>query len=140
MSNSDSEYSDSEYSDSEYSVSSNSSISSDSYTYDDFSPYNLDKWIHIIDNIEFSDINGEEYKIAQSYELIKLEHEDIKYFIENKEFNNQELINKIKNLFNIKPEYFFKLSSRSPKDILEFDQTNRCCCAQIFNTTVGARA
>ncbi len=111
----------SDTSDTEYTDSSNSSNSSEKYTYDDFSSYNLDKWIHIIDNVKFSDINGEEYKIAQSYELIKLEYEDVKYFIENKEFNNEELINKIKNLFNIKPEYFFKLSSRSPKDILEFD-------------------
>jgi hypothetical protein len=108
-------------SNSEYSDSSNSDLSDD-YTYDDFSSYNLDKWIHIIDNVEFSDINGEEYKIAQSYELIKLEHEDVKYFIEYKEFNNEDLINKITNLFNIKPEYFFKLSSRSPKDILEFHE------------------
>ena len=45
------------------------SISSDDYTYDNFSSYNLDKWLHIIDNVEFSDINGNLYKIAQTYEL-----------------------------------------------------------------------
>lgn len=119
MSQNDSSYSDS----SDSSDSSNCSDSSDDYTYDDFSSYNLDKWLHIIDKVEFTDINGNLYKIAQTYELIKLEYSDVKYFIENKDFNNEDLINKIKNLFEKKPEYFFKLSSRSPKDILEFDMT-----------------
>ena len=100
------------------------------YSYKDFSLYNVDKWFEIVNNVKFKDISNKSYKICNEYKLIKLEFDDIKYFMKNKKFKN-DIINLI-NLNINKDGSFFKLSSRSPKDILEkntqyeiFDEDHR---------------
>jgi hypothetical protein len=103
-----------------------------SYSYKDFSSYNVDNWFQIVNNVEFKDIFNKNYKICNEYKLIKLEYEDIKYFMKNKKFKNR-IIKEINKFLSQNNEgYFFKLSSRSPKDILEknskyeiFDEDHR---------------
>ena len=62
--------------------------------------YSVDKWYHLIENWKAYSLNNEEYFPSTKYTLIPY----------SKEIN-------LKHLFP--GEYFFKLSTRSPKDILE---------------------
>ena len=87
--------------------------------------YNLDMWCNKLQD-EVIDIYEEKYKCIQDYSLLELNKEDIMYFLDNKTFNKNiklKIINLILNLQNkYKENYlFFRLNTRSPKDILEYN-------------------
>jgi hypothetical protein len=65
-------------------------------------------------------IKNEEYKFIKDSILIQFDKKEIIYFLNNKVFSNK-LKNKIYQKLDFKNDYFFKLSNRSPKDILKYD-------------------
>jgi hypothetical protein len=88
------------------------------YNVNSFYKYTIDKYYDIFDNFLVSTISNEKYKCNQDYILIEFTPlERIYYKINNKLSKYME--NKINKLFELRQEYFFKLSNRSPKDILE---------------------
>ena len=88
------------------------------YSVDLFYDYTIDKYLHLFDNLFISTIKDEYYKCNLDYTLIEFTNSERLYFYKNNCFS-KELTEKINKLFDIKKEYFFKLSNRSPKDILE---------------------
>ena len=88
------------------------------YSVDLFYDYTIDKYVHLFDNLFISTIKDEYYKCNLDYILIEFTNSERLYFYKNNCFS-KELTEKFNKLFDIKKEYFFKLSNRSPKDILE---------------------
>lgn len=78
--------------------------------------YTIDKYYKVIQEWEATDIQGNLYKPATSYNLIELTREETATLLQEKQFS-PEFLAKIEKLFP--GEYFFKLSLRSPKDVLE---------------------
>jgi len=83
---------------------------------DDFYPYTYDKFYPILKDFEVKTLEGKLYKCVKKSILIEFENKEIKYFFKHKKISKR--IQK-KILPHIKNESFFKLSNRSPKDILE---------------------
>ena len=72
------------------------------------------------------DIYQEKYKCIQDYSLLELNKEDIIYFLEHKTFDKNIKLKIINLIINLQNKYqdnylFFKLNTRSPKDVLEFN-------------------
>jgi hypothetical protein len=88
------------------------------YNVDIFYDFTIDKYCYLFDDFQVSTIKGENYKCNLDYNLIEFTPLEIQYFIRNKKLS-KHITKKINKLFEIKSEYFFKLSNRSPKDILE---------------------
>jgi hypothetical protein len=88
------------------------------YNIDLFYAYTIDKYIYLFDNFYVSKINGEKYKCNKDYILIEFTPLERLYYQRNKKFSKY-LSNQLNKLFYSNTEYFFKLSNRSPKDILE---------------------
>ena len=88
------------------------------YNIDSFYAFTTDKYCYLFDNFQVSTIIGEKYKCNLDYNLIEFSQLDRIYFLRNKKLS-QHISNKINKLFELRNEYFFKLSNRSPKDILE---------------------
>jgi hypothetical protein len=86
------------------------------YSIESCQDYTVDKWCHLIENWIIKNTNGEKYKPGTSYKLILLPRNEVKYLMKNKTFSSI-ITNKINELFP--NEYFFKVSLRSPKDVLE---------------------
>ena len=91
---------------------------------EEYYPYTIDKYYYLFDNFFIKSLNGEIYKTNKDYMLIEFTPLERIYFKRNKKFSSS-LRFECNKLFNIKStiktEYFFKLSNRSPKDILEND-------------------
>ena len=89
------------------------------YNVNSFDKYTIDKYYDLFNNFFVSTLSGDKYKCNQ--ELIFIEFTPLEriYFKLNKKISKY-MENKIDELFKIKLEYFFKLSNRSPKDILEY--------------------
>jgi len=89
----------------------------------DINDYNLDKWFYKLQD-DFVDIYQEKYKAIQDYTLLEISKDNINYFIDNREFKDiyrlqiTELITSLKNKY-LDSYLFFRLNTRSPKDILE---------------------
>jgi hypothetical protein len=81
----------------------------------------IDKYYKLFDNYLIKSITGERYKTNKDYILIEFTYLERIYFARNKCFSIH-LKNEINKLFSYEKEYFFKLSNRSPKDILESGQ------------------
>jgi hypothetical protein len=83
-----------------------------------FYAYTLDKYIHLFDDYYANTINEKKYKCNKNYKLIEFSFLERIYFMRNKKFSKYfcKILSK---LFESNNEYFFKLSNRSPKDILE---------------------
>jgi hypothetical protein len=88
------------------------------YNVDTFYDFTTDKYCYLFDNFETTTIYNERYKCNLDYILIDFTPLEIQYFIRNHKLSRY-ITTKINKLFDIKTEYFFKLSNRSPKDILE---------------------
>ena len=92
----------------------------------DFNFYNsfsLDKWIPYLQD-DFTDIYQEKYKAIQDYTLIELDKSDVSYLLDNKTFSKNLKLKIINTILNLQNKYqdkylFFRLNTRSPKDILE---------------------
>lgn len=80
--------------------------------------YNLENWYNILKDTNFYDIYNNIYYPIQEYKLIKINKEEILYFYKNKEFTNN-IKRAIENI--LIEDCFFRLNTRSPKDILEFN-------------------
>jgi len=74
------------------------------------SDYFIDKWYKKLQDWDIG------YCPVTTYKLIKFSQQDIRYFLKKKQFS-EHLKKELETLFP--GEYFFKLSHRSPKDILE---------------------
>ncbi len=90
------------------------------YSVENFESYTFDKWYNILKNKTIKNINNKIYNFIKKSILIEFSKQDINYFIKNNKFTN-ELKNNILNTLEIEKSYFFKLSNKSPKDILEND-------------------
>lgn len=89
------------------------------FTVESFEEYTVDKWYNIFNDFIIMDIHNNEYKCYRNFILIEFSKLEILYFLRNKKFPIT-LIKKLEQILDGK-EYFFKLSNRSPKDILEYD-------------------
>lgn len=87
---------------------------------EEYYPYTIDKYYDLFDNFFIKTLNGDIYKTNKDYILIEFSPLERIYFKRNKKFSSK-LRFECNKIFNIKYEYFFKLSNRSPKDILEND-------------------
>ena len=88
------------------------------YNIDSFYKYTIDKYYDIFDNLFITTLDGEKYKCNNDYILIEFTPLERIYYKSHRKLSKY-MINKINKLFNKNSEYFFKLSNRSPKDILE---------------------
>lgn len=88
------------------------------YNIDSFYKYTIDKYYNLFENIIITTLKNEEYICHQKYILIEFTYDEQNYYKEDK-ILSEKMINKINEIFNENSEYFFKLSNRSPKDILE---------------------
>ena len=89
----------------------------------EYYPYTIDKYYKLFDNFLIKSINGDTYKTNKDYILIEFTPLERMYFKKNKSFSKKlkSECNKLFILNSTLSEYFFKLSNRSPKDILEND-------------------
>lgn len=94
-------------------------IQSEDYKVEDFEDYTFDKWYYKLKDIEMKNIKNEKYQFIKKSELIEFDKSEIIYFKNNKIFSDK-MKEKI-NLFLNGKDYFFKLSNRSPKDILKYN-------------------
>ena len=94
-------------------------LEEDDFTVESFEDFTVDKWHKIFENHSIKDIHNNIYKCYRDFILIEFNKLEILYFLENKKFCIN-MVNKLEPILN-KKEYFFKLSNRSPKDILEFN-------------------
>jgi hypothetical protein len=88
------------------------------YKVENFELYTIDKWYNILKNIEIVNLNGETYEFIKSSIFIEFSKLEILYYIRHKRFSNR-LRQDINNKLDFNKSYFFKLSNRSPKDVLE---------------------
>lgn len=88
------------------------------YKVENFERYTMDKWHSLLKKIELSDIFGNKYKFIKDSTFIEFGKLEILFFIKNNKLSNN-IKNNINNLLDFNKSYFFKLSNRSPKDILE---------------------
>lgn len=80
--------------------------------------YNLEHWYNLLKDCEFYDVYYNNYKPIQTYNLIEITKDDISFFQKNKIFTE----NIKKNIDELLIEdCFFRLNTRSPKDVLEFN-------------------
>jgi hypothetical protein len=86
------------------------------YTLKSCQEYTVDKWYNLVENWEATTIDGRKYKPSTTYRLIKISREEVQYLIKNKKFHS-EFSEELNSLFP--NNYFFKVSVRSPKDVLE---------------------
>jgi hypothetical protein len=92
----------------------------ENYKVEDFEDYTFDKWYYKLKDIEMYNIKNEHYQFIKESILIEFDKLEIIYFLHNKAFsNNMKYI--INSKLNFTQDYFFKLSNRSPKDILEYN-------------------
>jgi len=91
--------------------------------------YNLENWYNNLKDYDFYDIYNNKYKAIQTYNLIELTKDDIIYFNKYK-ILTYTIQNNINNI--LREDCFFRLNTRSPKDILEvntdieiFDEDSR---------------
>ena len=91
----------------------------DNFYVEDFEDYTVDKWHNIFNNVSITDIHNNNYKCYRDFILIEFSKLEILYFLRNKTFSIK-MINKLQDILDGK-DYFFKLSNRSPKDILEYN-------------------
>lgn len=89
------------------------------YMVEDFEDYTFDKWYYILKDMEMYNIKNEKYQFVKDSILIDFDKSEIIYFLNNKVFSDK-MKEKINSFLNGK-DYFFKLSNRSPKDILKYD-------------------
>jgi hypothetical protein len=88
------------------------------YTVGSFYLYTVDKYIKLFDNFYATTIDNKKYKCNIDYILFEFTPLERLYYQRNKKFSKY-LSNQLNKIFDNKKEYFFKLSNRSPKDILE---------------------
>ncbi len=91
----------------------------DDFFVEDFEDYTVDKWHNIFNDVVIRDIHNNIYKCYRDFILVEFSKLEILYFLRNKNFPIS-LIEKLEPILDGR-EYFFKLSNRSPKDILEFN-------------------
>ena len=97
----------------------NNNNDDDDFTVESFEDFTVDKWHNLFDNHLIKDIHNNTYKYYRDFILIEFSKLEIMYFLRNKSFSIK-MIEKLKTILDGK-DYFFKLSNRSPKDILEFN-------------------
>jgi hypothetical protein len=97
----------------------NNNVNDDDFTVESFEYFTVDKWHNLFDNHLIKDIHNNPYKCYRDFILVEFSKLEIMYFLENKSFSIK-MIEKLKSILDGK-DYFFKLSNRSPKDILEFN-------------------
>ena len=88
------------------------------YTVGSFYLYTVDKYINLFDNFYATTIDNKKYKCNIDYILFEFAPLERLYYQRNKKFSKY-LSNQLNKIFDNKKKYFFKLSNRSPKDILE---------------------
>lgn len=91
----------------------------ENYRVEDFEDYTFDKWYFKLKDVEMYNIKNEKYQFIKNSILIEFDKNEIIYFLKNKFFSNK--MKKKINSFLDGKDYFFKLSNRSPKDILKYD-------------------
>jgi hypothetical protein len=89
------------------------------YNVNSFDRYTIDKYYDLFNNFFVNTISNDRYKCNQELIFIEFTPLERMYYKFNKKISKY-MENKINLLFKIKSEYFFKLSNRSPKDILEY--------------------
>ena len=90
------------------------------YNLDTFYFYTIDKYHHLFSNLLVTTLNYDIYKCHQDYILIEFPYVERMYYKVYKKLSTL-MIEQLNKIFKseCKSEYFFKLSNRSPKDILE---------------------
>ena len=89
------------------------------YNVNSFDRYTIDKYYNLFNNFFVKTISNDRYKCNQELVFIEFTLLERMYYKFNKKILKY-MENKINVLFKIRSEYFFKLSNRSPKDILEY--------------------
>jgi len=89
---------------------------------EEYYPYTIDKYYKLFDDFLIKTLDEKYYKTNKNYILIEFTLLERQYFKRNKKFSKilSENISDTLN-FHRNNSYFFKLSNRSPKDILEYD-------------------
>jgi len=87
------------------------------YSVKSFDKYTIDKYYDLFNNFFVKTIKGDRYKCNQELIFIEFTPLERLYFKFNKKISKY-MENKINKLFEVRSEYFFKLSNRSPKDVL----------------------
>jgi hypothetical protein len=90
------------------------------YDLDTFYIYTIDKYYYLFNDLLVKTLNNDIYKCHQDYILIEFPYIERMYYKIYKKLSTN-MIQQINKIFKLKSEYFFKLSNRSPKDILEKD-------------------
>jgi hypothetical protein len=85
-----------------------------------YDKYTIDKYYDLFNNFNPLTISGDKYKCHQDLIFIEFTPLERIYYKFNKKIS-KSMESKVNELFKIRSEYFFKLSNRSPKDILESD-------------------
>jgi len=93
-------------------------MNNDNYKVENFEKYTMDKWYNVLKNLEISNILGYKYNFIKDTIFIEFSKLEVLYFIKYNKLSNNIKKN-INNILNFNKSYFFKLSNRSPKDILE---------------------
>jgi len=91
------------------------------YRVEDFEDYTFDKWYYKLKKMKMCNIKNEIYQFVKKSILIEFNKIEIIYFLNNRVFSNK-MKEKINKKLIFKKDYFFKLSNRSPKDILKYDK------------------
>jgi len=82
--------------------------------------YNLENWYNKLKNVDFLDIYNNKYSSVQNYKLIEISKDDIINFQKDNTFS--EIIKQeIMSILELDSNYFFRLNTRSPKDVLEYN-------------------
>jgi hypothetical protein len=84
------------------------------YSLESDNAYTVDKWYKLVDGWICNDIDGNKYKPATSYKLVRFDISDCVYILKTQSFP-PTLESKITSTLD-SSKYFFRVSQRSPKD------------------------
>jgi len=91
----------------------------DPYSIENFAQYTLDKWYKLVKDHEIINLKGEKYNCYKKTWLFHFSKLEILYY-KRSNILPKTITRRLHRILDQDKDYFFKLSNRSPKDILEY--------------------